>query len=83
MKSLLDYELLEGEDFSWQASQDWLHDWRSEVVRSSSMLHRVNVSYNRRDPLDHMHITGVFPMQQVTPNHAPGVHNSLVSTSHM
>ncbi|CAN0282992.1 unnamed protein product [Ectocarpus sp. 8 AP-2014] len=51
LTSLLDYELFEGEDFSWQASQDWLHDWRSEVVRSSSMLHRVNVSYNRRDPL--------------------------------
>lgn len=45
--SALDFELFEGEDFSWRASEEWLHDWRSNVVRSASMLHRVNVSYNR------------------------------------
>ena len=47
MSSLLDYELFEGADFSWKATEDWLHDWRSDVVRSSSMLHRANLSYNR------------------------------------
>lgn len=44
---LLDFELFEGDDFSWRASEDWLNDWRSEVVRSSSMLQRVNASFNR------------------------------------
>ncbi|CAN0191772.1 unnamed protein product [Ascophyllum nodosum] len=46
LTSLLDYELFEGEDFSWRASEECLNDWRSEVVRSESMLHRVNASFN-------------------------------------
>lgn len=45
--SVLDYKLFEGEDFSWQASEEWLHDWRSDVVRSASMIHRVDLSHNR------------------------------------
>ncbi|CAN0155252.1 unnamed protein product, partial [Laminaria digitata] len=54
LTSLLDYELFEGEDFSWKASEDWLHDWRSDVVRSSSMLHRVNLSYNSIETMNDM-----------------------------
>ncbi|CAM9150868.1 unnamed protein product, partial [Choristocarpus tenellus] len=46
LSSVLDYHILEDEDFSWHADEQWLHDWMPEAIHSSSMLHNANLSFN-------------------------------------